>query len=130
MREEGPAEQRKNKTMPDQKTTKRPTPISYRPPVALRGELYARQLRSGLSMNAFITKAIFDARIPRQNRRPPIEKGDLARLLNHAAQIRDRLHGIALSDGDDIANAALVEAAMEDLATIRAALITALGRTP
>lgn len=116
--------------MPDQKTTRRSAPISYRPPVALRGELYARQLRSGLSMNAFITKAIFDVPIPRQGRRPPIEKGDLARLLNHAAQIRDRLHGIALSDGGDSTNGALIEAAMEELATIRTALIKALGRTP
>ncbi len=116
--------------MSDRKKHKRSAPISYRPPVALRAELYARQLRSGLSMNGFITNSIFDAPIPRQNRRPPIEKGDLARLLNHAAQIRDRLHGLALSDGGDSANGALIEAAMQELATIRTTLITALGRTP
>lgn len=116
--------------MPDQKTIRRSAPISYRPPVALRGELYARQLRSGLSMNAFITKSIFDVPIPRQSRRPPIEKGDLARLLNHAAQIRDRLHGIVPGDCNDSATGVLIEAAMEELTTIRTALITILGRTP
>jgi hypothetical protein len=113
--------------MSDIKEHKRSAPISYRPPAERRGELYARQLRSGLSMNAFITKTIFDAPISRQNRRSPIKKGDLARLLNHAAQIRDRLYDIKPDDAD---NSAFIEAVMEELTTIRTALIKALGRTP
>jgi hypothetical protein len=114
--------------MPDQKKTTRSAPISYRPPVELRGELYARQLRSGLSMNAFITKSIFDAPILRQSRRSPVEKGDLAHLLNHAAQIRERLFEIAPSDSD--ASGDPLEAALAELAIIRSALIKMLGRTP
>ena len=118
--------------MPDRKDSKRSAPVSYRPPKALRGELLARQLRSGLAMNAFITQAIFEnAPVTHQSRRPPIEKADLARILNHAAQIRQQLDDIAsLDDGDDNASDALIAAATEELAIIRAAILKAMGRQP
>lgn len=135
--------------MPDRKDRKRSAPISYRPPAALRGELYARQLKSGLSMNAFITQSIFDAPAPRQSRRPPMEAGELARLLNHAARIRERLDEIAAESGEGSASdpksqsgvdhtacnggeeiAQLLAAAQEDIATLRAAILKAMGRAP
>lgn len=116
--------------MSDQKKTKRSAPISYRPPQDLRGELYARQLRSGLSMNAFISLSIFEKQMPRQCRRPPIEQGELARLLNHAAQIREQLDTIALDDDDEAASAAVLETVLEELIIIRAALLKAMGRQP
>ena len=78
-------------------------------------------------MNAFITQAIFEAPVPRQCRRPPVEKGDLARLLDHTARINDRLHETAPGEDDDGMH---VEAALADLAVIRAALLRALGRVP
>jgi hypothetical protein len=115
--------------MPDRKDSKRSAPISYRPPAALRGELYARQLKSGLSMNAFITKSIFDAPVPRQSRRPSMEAGELARLLGHAARIRERLDEIA-ETGDDSAGAQHIATAQEDIATLRAAILKAMGRAP
>ncbi|MFQ5534301.1 MAG: hypothetical protein ACE5EM_05705 [Sphingomonadales bacterium] len=139
--------------MSDPKTTKRTAPISYRPPEAWRDELYARQQASGLSMNAFITKALFGAPVSRGSRRPPLEAGELARLLNHAARIRHSLDEIAqntLSDaGDESASdpkpcngvdhdacnggrkiAQLIAAAQEDIATLRSAILKAMGRAP
>ena len=115
--------------MSDQKKHKRSAPISYRPPMALREEFYARLLRSGLSMNAFITQSIFDASLPRQRQRP-FEKGDLAHLLGHATRLYDRLREIEPKDGHDGDQSAVIEAAMDDLAIIRASLVYALGRTP
>ena len=115
--------------MPDHEKPRRLPPIPYRPPSALRVELYARQLRSGLSMNAFITQSIFDASLPRQRQRP-FEKGDLAHLLGHATRLYDRLREIEPKDGHDGDQSAVIEAAMDDLAIIRASLVYALGRTP
>ncbi len=135
--------------MSDPKSTKRPAPISYRPPAALQGELYARLLKSGLSMNAFITKAIFDGPAPRQSRRPGVEAGKLARLLAQAALIRDRLDEIAKDSGDASAAdpqpqsgpdhngckggqdiAPIIAAAQQDLAILRTAILAAMGRAP
>jgi hypothetical protein len=112
--------------MPDRNDSKRSAPISYRPPAAMRGELYARQLKSGLSMNAFITQSIFDAPVPRQSRRPAMEAGELARLLAHAASIRERLD----ESGEHGAGAQLLAAAQEDIATLRTAILKAMGRAP
>jgi hypothetical protein len=116
--------------MPDRNDSKRSAPISYRPPAAMRGELYARQLKSGLSMNAFITQSIFDAPVPRQSRRPAMEAGELARLLAHAASIRERLDEIAAESGEHGAGAQLLAAAQEDIATLRTAILKAMGRAP
>ena len=116
--------------MPDREKIRRTPPIPYRPPKALREELYARQLRSGLSMNGFITKSIFDAVTPGQTRRSPFEKGELARLLGNATRLHARLDEIAPVDCPDGNQSALIVAAIEDLAAIRAALLNALGRTP
>ena len=114
--------------MPDK--SKKEPPISYRPPVALREEFYARVERSGLSTNAFITKAIFATTTPRQTRRPPIEKQILARLLAQAAGIRDQLNEIALTGDDDSRNTLIIAAAFDELTAIRAVLLQAMGRKP
>lgn len=75
--------------MTDEK--KRAAPISYRPPEILREEFQQRVEKSGLSVNAFITQAVFGAPAPRQARRPPLEKQDIARLLCEAARLRAQL---------------------------------------
>lgn len=109
---------------------KKEPPISYRPPKDLRAEFYARVERSGLSTNAFITKAIFNTTTPRQTRRPPIEKQILARLLAQSARICDRLNEIAQTGDDDSRNTLIIEAAFDELTAIRAALLQAMGRKP
>lgn len=114
--------------MPDK--GKKSPPISYRPPKALREEFLARVERSGLSTNAFITKAIFGTSTPRQTRRPPVEKQLLARLLAQSAAIRDQLNEVALTGGDGSPNTLVIEAAFEQLTEIRAALLQAMGRKP
>ena len=106
--------------MPSKKTTKRSAPISYRPPRGLEGELLARHLKSGLSMNAFITEAIFSKSSPRQVRRPSVEKEELARLLVLAAKIHDALVAHDLTGIER-------EQALEDLSVLRGAIFSALG---
>jgi hypothetical protein len=103
--------------------SKRRAPVSYRPPKEREDEFYARVAASGLSVNAFITDAVFS-----RGRRGRAELQTLARLLNEAAKINDRLHEIGLAGAG---NAALqLEAAQRDLTEIRAALLAAMGRKP
>ncbi len=116
--------------MPDDVSKKREAPISYRPPAALREEFLRRIQRSGLSTSAFITRAIFDREVPRQSRRPPVERAELARLLGQCARLRDELHEIGLAQGEDSGVALVVEAAKDELIAMRAALLKAMGRAP
>ncbi|WP_208249026.1 hypothetical protein WGT02_03770 [Rhizobium sp. T1470] len=104
---------------------KRRAPISYRPPEILRKELLARIEKSGLSVNAFITQAIFGNLPPRQSRRPSVATQDLARLLAEAAKLRGQLETLPV-DGER--QVQLHEQAMAVLTDIRTLLMQALGR--
>ena len=105
--------------------TKREAPISYRPPHELREQFRARVEESGLSVNAFITAALFGDCAPKPARRTSAPRADVARLLAETALLNERLKGLA---GD--ADPALLEDAMRDLREIRAACLKALGRSP
>lgn len=105
----------------------RAAPISYRPPTELREAFRARVEASGLSVNAFITQAIFDQDAPRQRRRAPVEQQTIARLLAETARLHDRLGAVGV---DAELNAALLEEVVRDLREIRAACLAALGRKP
>lgn len=105
----------------------RAAPISYRPPAELREAFRARVEASGLSVNAFITQAIFDQDAPRQRRRASVKQQAIARLLAEIARLRDRLGAVGVEADLD---AALLEEAVRDLREIRAACLAALGRKP
>lgn len=106
---------------------KRDAPISYRPPEALREEFRTRVEKSGLSVSAFITQAIFETAAPRQSRRAPTEQQQIARLLSETARLHNCLRDLGQSDVPD---PALLEGAVRDLQEMRAALLLALGRRP
>lgn len=103
----------------------REAPISYRPPQDLRAQFRARVEASGLSVNAFITAAIFGDAAPGPARRASASHADVARLLAETALLSARLENLA---GDP--DAALLAEAVQDLHDIRAACLKALGRSP
>jgi hypothetical protein len=109
---------------------KRQAPVSYRPPAKLRDEFRRRVTQSGLSVNAYITKALFDLPIPRGARHPPVEKQMLAQLLSRSAAIRDALDSAARVTGEDAGTAAAIRAACDDLEVIRAVVMRLLERAP
>lgn len=103
----------------------REAPISYRPPHELREQFRARVADSGLSVNAFITAAVFGDSAPKPARRASAPRADVARLLAETALLNERLKGL-VGDTDP----ALLEDAVRDLREIRAACLKALGRSP
>ena len=116
--------------MTDKTDKKRDAPVSYRPPAKLRAEFRRRVEASGLSANAYITKALFDLATPRRARRPPVEKQMLAQLLARSAAIRDALDGAARVAGDDRPAADALQTACDELTVIRAALLKMMERAP
>jgi len=108
--------------MPDQRAqNRRPAPISYRPPQGRTEELHAFVAASGLSTNAFITACIFG----RLGRRIKAEL--LSEILDRTAQIADLLHELSIAG---TADAKALEAAQDELSTLRAALFALMGRRP
>jgi hypothetical protein len=116
--------------MTDKTDKKRDAPVSYRPPAKLRDEFRRRVEASGLSANAYITKALFDLAPPRRRRRPPVEKEMLALLLARSAAIRDCLDEAARGASEDSLPADALRSAYDELVVIRAALMKMMERTP
>lgn len=102
---------------------RRPAPIPYRPPKDRTAEFHARVAASGLTTNAFITERIFG-----RGRRQRAALRMLARLLDETARIGSRLDDIAAAGVEDHMPA--LDAAQQELAQIRAALLTEMGRSP
>lgn len=106
---------------------RRDPPISYRPPEDLRAEFRARVETSGLSVNAFITRAIFESVPVRQGRRSSLDKQQFARLLGEATAIRQRLETLPAVDEPE---AGLQAETLSVLRDVRTLLMQAMGRAP
>lgn len=116
--------------MTEKTDKKRDAPISYRPPADLADEFRRRVESSGLPVNAYITRAIFNAPIPRATRHPAAEKQMLALLLGRSATIRDALDNATRVAGDDQRVAEATEGAHAELKIIAAALMKMMERGP
>ncbi len=116
--------------MPDEKPKKRAAPISYRPPVSLQDEFHDRVRQSGLSISAFITRAVFGKAPPRAVRRGPVEQQLLARILVQAAAISAKLGERGSGHNADEKAVASLAQIHDELCVIRAALLKSMGRKP
>lgn len=103
---------------------KRPAPISWRPPAEKHAEFEKRLKASGLSANAFITEAVFG-----RTRHRPAELRQQAQILAQCAEIKDRLHEIAIS-GATAGQPLNLEDITARLIEIRSALFVLMGRKP
>jgi len=109
---------------------KRASPISIRIPTDELAEFRRRVEASGLPVNAYVTRAILNAPIPRATRHPAAEKQMLAHLLGRSAAIRDALDNATRIAGDDPRIIEAAEGAYAELKIIAAALMKMMERTP
>lgn len=107
--------------------------ITIRLTDAERAALDSAAERAGLSLGSHIRKVLLDAPLPRQARRPPIERTELARLLGQLGKIGSNINQLARevnSEGAEAFDRIDFGQAQDDLAAMRAALMEALGRSP
>jgi hypothetical protein len=109
----------------------RTTHITIRLSPDERGAIDAAAERAGLAAGSHARAILLGAPQPRQVRRPPIERRELARLLGEIGRVGNNLNQIAhaLNCGEEPDEPALAEA-LAELQPVRDAILTALGRAP
>jgi hypothetical protein len=87
--------------------------------------------RSGLTAGSYARQALLGAPVPRQVRRPPIERRELARLLGELGHVGGNLNQIArdMNFGRGIDTLELSRE-LHGLGLVRDAILKALGRDP
>jgi hypothetical protein len=85
--------------------------------------------RSGLTPGSYARQVLLGAPAPRQVRRPPIERRELARLLGELGHVGSNLNQIArLGNVGEAIDAAELATVLADLGVVREAILKALGR--
>jgi hypothetical protein len=86
--------------------------------------------RAGLSLASYARQVLLAAPPPRQSRRPPVEKAEMARLLAHIGKVGSNLNQLAhLGNTGAAVDGTALAAGLLELATVSAAIRAALGRT-
>lgn len=113
----------KSQTMKGNEKKRRPAPISYRPPKAREEEFDALVSASGLSVNAFLTDAVF-----RNGRYKQADLALLNRLIAEMAASRDLLRELPIDDDEELR--AVLDRVLEAQLEIRNAILIYTGRKP
>lgn len=87
--------------------------------------------RAGLTSGSYARQVLLGSPAPRQVRRPPVERKELARLLGELGHIGSNLNQIAriANAGERVDQVGLAEA-LGGLSLMRDAVLSALGRDP
>jgi hypothetical protein len=87
--------------------------------------------RAGLTPGSYARQAMLGAPAPRQVRRPPVERKELARLLGEVGKIGSNLNQLtkAVHTGVLVYGGEL-DAALAGVLEVRVAILRALGRVP
>jgi mobilization protein NikA len=87
--------------------------------------------KAGLTAGSYARQAMLGAPAPRQVRRPPVEKRELARLLGELGKIGGNLNQLARAANTGVVvYESEIDASLGDLAEVRTAILKALGRAP
>jgi len=111
----------------DKRQRTRLKPIRFTPEELARVEGDAE--RMGVTFGSYVRLRLLDAPIPRQSRRPPVERQLLGQALAQLGKAGSNLNQIArhLNSGG-VPEAAAVPAALAELHDAKAVLMQALGR--
>src|ERR1700744_1234379 len=94
-----------------------------------RASLDAAAERAGLTTGSYARDTLLGAPAPRQVRRPPVERRELARLLGELGHVGANLNQLARSANQGIPPyEAEVLRSLSDLTAVRDAILVALGR--
>lgn len=110
---------------------KRSTHLTIRLTPEEKAEIIAKAERAGLEPGSFARRTLLDEPPPRQVRRPPVERKELARLLGELGKIGSNLNQLARDSNEGeppYRNEVL--AMLASLLPVKDAVLTALGRKP
>lgn len=108
----------------------RSTHITIRLTPEERASIDAAAERAGKMTGSYVRERLLDGPLPRQVRRPPVEKRELARMLGELGKIGSNLNQLAKSANQGlIVYTGEIDAALAGLGEVRAALLEALGRS-
>jgi hypothetical protein len=107
----------------------RKTHITIRLHAAERGAIDARAERLGITAGSYVRLVVLDAPVPRQARRPPVERKAIARLLGLLGNIASNINQVAraVNSGEELDDE-LFDSALTAIADMRAEALQALGR--
>ena len=87
--------------------------------------------RAGLMTGSYVRQVLFSAPMPRQVRRPPVERRELVRLLGELGHVGGNINQLAhLANAGRPADHFALLNALNGLAKVRDAILRALGREP
>jgi hypothetical protein len=109
----------------------RETHLTVRLSADERAAVDAAAERAGLTAGSYARQAMLGAPAPRQVRRPPVERKELARLLGELGKIGSNLNQLAKAVHEGlVVYSGEIDAALGGLLEVRAAILAALGRAP
>jgi hypothetical protein len=109
----------------------RTAPLGIRLTPAERAKIDADAERAGLTPASYARQVLLGAPAPRQVRRPPVERRELARLLGALGHVGGNLNQLAhrFNSGLPTDRQEVLDA-IRGLAPVRDAVLKALGRAP
>jgi hypothetical protein len=113
-------------------TRQRKRMLGVRVTDAEMAEIEAQATRAGLTPSSYARSVLLSAPAPRARRRPSIEAEAMGRLLGELGKVGSNLNQIAhhMNAGRNEVSPAAMEAALSEVADIRAAILEAMGRKP
>jgi hypothetical protein len=110
---------------------KRDTHLTIRLTKAERADIKAKADRKGLTEGSYARDVLLDAPAPRQVRRPPIERRELARLLGELGKVGSNINQLAKASNQGVLlYASELAPGVKALEDMRGELLAALGRAP
>lgn len=96
-----------------------------------RAAIDAAAERAGLMTGSYARQKLLGGPAPRQVRRPPVERRELARLLGEVGKIGSNLNQLArAANQGSYVRGVEIETALAGLDDVRAAILSTLGRSP
>lgn len=111
-------------------TRKRKHLISIRVSEEERNQIEEDATRAGLTVSSYARQLLLDAPVPKQGKRPHVNREELAKLLGHIGKIGSNINQIARAANSNLPySQQALESHLAELENLRQSIRQAMGRT-